>query len=169
MEQLEDEIKLKTGGIKASTHVSTNHSNLEVTEEGLVFSGYCLDKNVPDMLDLLKTVLLETNYYALSKLRTLIQGTASGFVDSLAESGHSFARTFAAAHLTPAAVSHPTAGQAATLNINSYQRATEVLEGMTQVRLISKLAANEIYSDVLDKLRVCQLPKFCGSPTDFNR
>jgi len=105
MEQLEDEIKLKTGGIKASIHVSTNHSSLEVTEEGLVFSGYCLDKKVPNMLELLRTVLLETNFYAVSKLRTLIQGIASGFVNSLAESGHSFARTFAAAHLTPAAVS----------------------------------------------------------------
>ena len=104
MEQLEDEIKLKTGGIRASTHVTTNHSNLEITEEGLVFSGYCLDKNVPNMLELLRTILLETNFYAVSKLRTLIQGIASGFVNSLAEGGHNYARTFAAAHLTPAAV-----------------------------------------------------------------
>ncbi|KAF8539642.1 Metalloenzyme, LuxS/M16 peptidase-like protein [Trichophaea hybrida] len=142
MEQLEDEIKLKTGGIKASTHVSTNHSSLEVTEEGLVFSGYCLDKNVPDMLELLRTALLETNFYAVSKLRTLIQGIASGFVNSLAESGHSFARTFAAAHLTPAAVT------------------TEVMGGMTQVRLISNLAAKEIYNDALEKLR--QIAQFAA-------
>jgi Zn-dependent M16 (insulinase) family peptidase len=107
MEELEDLIKLKTGGIKASTHVATSPHSLEVTEEGLVFSGYCLDSNVPDMLELLRTVLLETNFYAVSKLRTLIQGIASGFVNSLAESGHNFARTFAAAHLTPAAVCLP--------------------------------------------------------------
>jgi Zn-dependent M16 (insulinase) family peptidase len=118
MEQLEDEIKLKTGGIGASTHVSTNHSNLEVTEEGLVFSGYCLDKNVPNMLELLRTVLLETNFYAVSKLRTLIQGSASGFVNSLAESGHSFARTFAAAHLTPAAVRCPSPAPRSLLTAN---------------------------------------------------
>jgi len=118
MEQLEDEIKLKTGGIGASTHVSTNHSNLDVTEEGLVFSGYCLDKNVPDMLELLRTVLLETNFYAVSKLRTLIQGTASGFVNSLAESGHGFARTFAAAHLTPAAVRCPSPAPRSLLTAN---------------------------------------------------
>ncbi|KAI5784916.1 Metalloenzyme, LuxS/M16 peptidase-like protein [Pyronema domesticum] len=142
MEQLEDEIKLKTGGIKAGTHISTNHSNLEITEEGLVFSGYCLDKNVPDMLELLRTVLLETNFYAISKLRTLVQGIASGFVNSLAESGHSFARTFAAAHLTPGA------------------RSAEVMGGMTQVRLISNLASKEIYNDTLDILR--QIGKFAA-------
>lgn len=104
MEELEDEIKLKTGGIRASTHVSTNHSNLKVTEEGLVFSGFALDKNIPDMFELLRTVLLETNFTQVSKLRTLVHGIASGFVNSLAETGHAYARTFAAAHLTPAAV-----------------------------------------------------------------
>lgn len=142
MEELEDLIKLKTGGIKASTHVSTSPRSLEITEEGLVFSGYCLDNNVPDMLELLRTVLMETNFYAVSKLRTLIQGIASGFVNSLAESGHNFARTFAAAHLTPAA------------------RANEVMGGMTQVRLISNLAATEVYNDALEKLR--QIAKFAA-------
>jgi len=83
----------------------------------------------------LKLVLLETNFHAISKIRTLVQGIASGFVNSLAESGHVFARTFAAAHLTPAA------------------RMNEVHSGMTQVRLISNLAAKEIYNDVLIKLR----------------
>ncbi|RPA92156.1 hypothetical protein L873DRAFT_1710960 [Choiromyces venosus 120613-1] len=135
MEELEDEIKLKTGGIRASTHVSTNHSNLEITEEGLVFSGFALDKNIPDMFELLRTVLLETNFSQVSKLRTLVHGIASGFVNSLAESGHAYARTFAAAHLTPAA------------------RANEVLGGMTQVRLISHMAATEVYNEALARLK----------------
>lgn len=104
MEELEDEIKLKTGGIKASTHISTSHSSLEATEEGLVFSGFALNKNVPDMFELLRTILLETNWNQVSKLRTLVQGIASGFVNSLAESGHAYAMTFSSAHLTPAAV-----------------------------------------------------------------
>ncbi|PWW76210.1 hypothetical protein C7212DRAFT_295993 [Tuber magnatum] len=135
MEELEDEIKLKTGGIRASTHVSTNHSNLEVTEEGLVFSGFALDKNIPDMFELLRTVLLETNFGQVSKLRTLVHGIASGFVNSLAETGHAYARTFAAAHLTPGA------------------RANEVLGGMTQVRLISNMAATEVYNEALARLK----------------
>lgn len=142
MEQIEDEIKLKTGGIRAGTNVSTNHSNLEISEEGLVFTGHCLDKNVPDMLELLSEVLLETNFKAISKLRTLIHGIASGFVNTLAESGHSFAQTFAAAHLTPAA------------------RSSEVMGGMTQVKLLSNLAATEIYNDALGKL--AEIAKFAG-------
>ncbi|KAI5779469.1 Metalloenzyme, LuxS/M16 peptidase-like protein [Geopyxis carbonaria] len=142
MEQLEDEIKLKTGGIRAGTHVTTDPFNLEISEEGLVYSGYCLDKNVPDMLQLLQNVLLDTNFSAVSKLRTLVHGTASGFVNTLAESGHGFARTFASAHLTPAA------------------RANEVMGGMTQVRLISNLAAQEIYNTALEKLK--EISKFAA-------
>lgn len=135
MEELEDEIKLKTGGIKAGTHISTNHSDLKVTEEGLVFSGFALDRNVPAMFELFRTILLETNWTQVSKLRTLVQGIASGFVTSLAESGHAYAMTFAAAHLTPAA------------------RAKELFGGMTQVRLISHMASTEFYTDALSKLQ----------------
>lgn len=147
MEELEDEIKLKTGGIKASAHLSTNHSNLEITEEGLVFSGYALDRNIPDMFELLRTVLLETNWSQVSKLRTLVQGIASGFVNSLAESGHAYAMTFAAAHLTPAA------------------RAKEVFGGMTQVRLISHMASTEFYNDALEKLK--EIAKFAARRDSF--
>lgn len=135
MEELEDEIKLKTGGIKAGTHISTNHSDLKVTEEGLIFSGFALDRNIPAMFELLRTILLETNWTQVSKLRTLIQGIASGFVTSLAESGHAYAMTFAAAHLTPAG------------------RAKELFGGMTQVRLISHMASTEFYTVALSKLK----------------
>ncbi|KAL7276847.1 Mitochondrial presequence protease [Rhizina undulata] len=147
MAELEDEIKLKTGGIKFSTHLSTNHSNLEVTEEGLVFSGFCLDRNVPDMFELFRTILLETNFSQISKLRTLIQGIASGFVNSLAESGHAYARTFAGAHLTPAA------------------RAAEVMGGMTQVKLISHMASKEYYNEALDRIK--SISKFAARQNNF--
>lgn len=43
------------------------------------------------------------------------------------------------------------------------------MEGMTQVRLISNLAAKEIYNDVLEKLRVCRLPRSRVSSIDFIR
>ncbi|KAH0605113.1 uncharacterized protein H6S33_005095 [Morchella sextelata] len=147
MEELEDQIKLKTGGIKAGNHISTSHSNLEVTEEGLVFSGFALDRNIPDMFELLRIILLETSWTHISKLRTLVQGIASGFVNSLAESGHAYAMTFAAAHLTPAA------------------RVKEVSGGMTQVRLISHMANKEFYIDAQAKLR--EIAKFAARQNGF--
>lgn len=147
MEELEDQIKLKTGGIKAGSHISTSHSNLEVTEEGLVFSGFALDRNIPDMFELLRIILLETSWTHISKLRTLVQGIASGFVNSLAESGHAYAMTFAAAHLTPAA------------------RVKEVSGGMTQVRLISHMANKEFYIDAQAKLR--EIAKFAARQNGF--
>lgn len=147
MEYIEDQIKLKTGGISASTRSGTNHSSLEITEEGLVFSGYCLDSNVPEMLELLRLVLQETNFKAVSKLRTLIHGISSNFVDSIASSGHSFAQMFAASSLTPAS------------------RTSEVLGGLTQVRLMTKLAADELYNDALEKLST--ISTFASSRTNL--
>ena len=104
MEEIEDEIKLKTGGLRAAPYVTTHHSDLDKFTEGIAFSGHCLDRNVPDMLEILRSLLLETSFSRVSKLRTLIQGMASGSINAIAESGHSYAKRFAAGKLTPAAV-----------------------------------------------------------------
>jgi presequence protease len=143
MPEIEDQIKLKTGGISVSPFVSANHSNLDIAEEGLSFSGYCLDRNVPDMYGLLQKVLLETNFNQPTKLGTMIQGTASGLINNLAESGHSYARTFAAAHLTKAG------------------KIVEVTGGMTQVRLLSKIAADQNYGEAI--LRLKEIAEFAAS------
>lgn len=105
IEEIEDAIKLKTGGISTSLHISTNHSDPNSVEQGLAWSGFCLDHNLGDMYNLLRTVLTETDFDQPTKLGVLVQGIASGFVDTLAESGHSYARLFAGAHLTPGGVS----------------------------------------------------------------
>lgn len=143
MEQIEDEIKQYTGGISTGVFVTSNHSDLSKAEEGLSWSGYCLDRNVPKMYELLRTVLTETNFDQPTKLGTLIQGTAGGLVNALAESGHSYARTFAAAHLTPAA------------------KIGEVTGGMTQVRMLSRMAADEFYGEAIMRLK--EIAKFAGS------
>ena len=134
---IEDTIKLKTGGISSSIHISTNHSDLDKVEEGLVFSGYSLDSNLTAMYELLKTVLVETDFDQPTKLNVMVQGIAGGFVDTLAEAGHSYARLFAGAHLTPGG------------------RLSEVTGGMTQVRLLSNLAATQDYSVAISAMKVC--------------
>ncbi|KAI5805365.1 peptidase M16C associated-domain-containing protein [Peziza echinospora] len=143
IEDIEDAIKLKTGGISSSLHISTNHSNLDKVEQGLAWSGYCLDGNLKEMYELLRTVLTETDFDQPTKLNVMVQGMAGGFVNTLAESGHSYARLFAAAHLTPGG------------------ELSELTGGLTQVRLLSKLAATRDYSVAIDSMK--KIAEFAGS------
>ncbi|KAG0183072.1 Mitochondrial presequence protease [Apophysomyces sp. BC1021] len=135
MAEIDDEIRLYTGGLRASTTVSTNHSDINHVEEGIALIGNCLDRNVDKMYDILTKVVHETNFDDTEKLKTLIIGNASGLVNSVAEAGHVFARTFAGSTLTPA------------------MENSELLSGMTQVNFMSHLAAKEDLSDIVQKLK----------------
>ena len=52
------------------------HSAIDSTEEGVSFSSYCLDRNQEHMYDLLGSLVRETNFDNVDKLRTLIQGVS---------------------------------------------------------------------------------------------
>ncbi|KAK9368204.1 peptidase M16C associated-domain-containing protein [Lipomyces kononenkoae] len=121
MASLEDEIKLKTGGISASVQVNTLPTDMDTWNLGMVLTGHSLDKDVPDMLRLMTILLLETDYDNHEKLRTLIRGMASGAADAIAGSGHSYARGVAASITTPAS------------------RLSECLAGIEQVKFIAQL------------------------------
>ena len=144
MEQLEDLIKLKTGGVRASYYSSTSPTALEDSREGLSFSGYALDQNVPAMYELLRTVIQETDFdspEAESKIRQLLQGDASGALNAVASSGHSYARRFAEAGLSPQG------------------KLIEQIGGLTQVRHTAALASRSLeegLSDVISKLKAIQ-------------
>ncbi|KAJ4344396.1 Mitochondrial presequence protease [Didymosphaeria variabile] len=144
MEQLEELIKLKTGGISVGHHASPSPLALEQFKEGFSFSGFALDRNVPDMYGLLRTIIIDTDFdgpETEKKIRELLQSSASGVINSIAESGHSFARTFAEAGLTPVG------------------RLNEQTGGLSQVKLTAGLAARPItesLSDVIAKLKAIQ-------------
>ena len=134
--EIEDLIKLKTGGISIAPHISTNHSDLDKVEQGLAWSGYCLDSNVSAMYELLRIILVETDFDQQNKLNVMVQGIASGFVDVLAESGHSYAKIYAGAHLTPGA------------------RLSELTGGITQVQLLTHLATTQDYTSAIHAMKV---------------
>ncbi|CAI6341826.1 unnamed protein product [Periconia digitata] len=144
MEKLEELIKLKTGGISVGYHSSPSPHALDQFLEGLTFTGYALDRNIPDMYKLLRTLIMETNFEgpeAEKKIRELLQSSASGAINSIAESGHSFARTFAEASLTPVG------------------RLNEQTGGLTQVKFTTGLASRsptDSLSDVMQKLKAIQ-------------
>ena len=144
MEQLEDLMKLKTGGIKASYYSTTSPTDITAVKEGFSFSGYALDHNMPAMYELLRIVLQETYFdspEAESMIKQLLQGDASGALDAVASSGHSYARRFAEAGLTPQG------------------RLSEQVGGLTQVRHVTGLAsrpAEEGLGDIIAKLKTIQ-------------
>ncbi|CAO0798731.1 unnamed protein product [Mucor circinelloides] len=135
MAEIDDEIRLYTGGLRASTTLTTNHSDIDHIEEGIALVGNCLDRNIDKMYTILAKLIHETNFDDVEKLKTLINGNASSMVNSIADSGHVFARTFAGSSLTPG------------------MHNAELMGGMTQVSFMSRLAAQEDMSDVVDKLK----------------
>lgn len=135
MSAIDDDIRLYTGGIRVSPFLSTNHSAIDRIEEGVSFSSYCLDRNQDRMYDLLGSLVRETNFDNVDKLRTLIQGNASALSNSVADSGHAFARTNAGSHLTAAGGS------------------SELYGGMTQVQFMNALAQKDDLSEVSQRLK----------------
>jgi Zn-dependent M16 (insulinase) family peptidase len=141
MEQLEELIKLKTGGISVGYHSSQSPLSLTTYEEGLAFTGYAFDRNIPDMYELLRMIIQETDFEgpeAEKKIRELLQSSASGAINSIAESGHSYAMRFAEAGISPVG------------------RLAEETGGLTQVKLMTTLASQESLSDVISKLKAIQ-------------
>ncbi|GAA5796196.1 hypothetical protein HPULCUR_001565 [Helicostylum pulchrum] len=135
MAEIDEEIRLYTGGLRATTTLSTNHSDIDHIEEGIALVGNCLDRNIDKMYTILAKLIHETNFDDVEKLKTLINGNASSMVNSIADSGHVFARTFAGSTLTPG------------------MHNAELMGGMTQVSFMSRLAAQQDISDVVEKLK----------------
>ncbi|KAL8672964.1 MAG: hypothetical protein Q9168_002597 [Polycauliona sp. 1 TL-2023] len=144
MEQLEDLIKSRTGGIAVSYHSTTSPHNTASATEGVSLSGYALDKNVPFVYELLATIIRETNFDGLeaeSRVRELLQSAANGALDAIASGGHSYARRYAEAGLTPQGL----------LN--------EQIGGLTQVQQTALLASrdpNQGLDDIMSKLKAIQ-------------
>lgn len=103
MEEWEDLIKLKTGGISTSSFLVSSPTHLDQFKEGLNFSGFALDQNIPEMLNMLSTLVMETDFSsptAPAMIQELLRLTTNGALDSVAGTGHRFAVNAAAASLS---------------------------------------------------------------------
>ncbi|SMR57455.1 unnamed protein product [Zymoseptoria tritici ST99CH_3D1] len=145
MGEIEDLIKLKTGGISFGHHATTSPYDTSKAEEGFAISGFAFDNNVSAMYELIHTVLIETDFdspNAQRMVRQLLQTAASGAVDGIAESGHRYAMRYAEAGVSPQG------------------RISEQVGGITQVKLITSLAAAEedagAMSELIGKLKAIQ-------------
>lgn len=144
MEQLEDLIKLKTGGVSVGYHSTSSPTDFEQSSEGIIFTAMALDRNVPVMYDILHKLVLETNFdspEAALRIRQLLQASADGVVNDIASSGHRFAVGYAESSLTRSA----------------WLR--QQVAGLSQVRLVTRLAGraeSDKLEDVIEKLKRIQ-------------
>lgn len=144
MEELEDLIKLKTGGVSVSYYSSTSPSDYTQASEGFGFSGMALDRNVPHVFELLRKLVAETNFdspEAVSQIRQLIQASSDGVVNDIASSGHSYAR------------------RAAEASLSSQGYLNEQIGGLSQVKLMTSLASrpeSDHLEDIIAKLKQIQ-------------
>ena len=151
MEQLEDLIKLKTGGVSVGYHSASRPTDFRQATEGLIFTGMALDRNVPTMFELLRKLVVDTNFdspEAAQQIRQLLQASADGVVNDIASSGHAFARRAAEAGLS----------------WDSFLK--EQVSGLSQVKLITSLAsrpASDSLEDVITKLKQIQQFALAGT------
>ena len=144
MEKIEDLIKLKTGGVNVGYHAAPRPADILLTREGLSFAGTALDRNVPEMFNLLRKIVLDTNFdseLAQSHIKELLQASANGAVNNIASSGHSYAMGYAGAGLT------------------NYGRLMEQVGGLTHVKHVTSLASRSVeqgLADVVEKLKTIQ-------------
>lgn len=144
MEELEDLIKLKTGGVGVSYYSSPSPLDSRTAVEGFNFSGQALDGNINTVYELLRILVLETDFdgpEAENKILQLLQADSSGVLDAIASSGHSYARRYAEAAFTKQGL------------------LTEQIGGLTQVQQTANLASRtpaEGLGDVLAKLKSIQ-------------
>ena len=152
MEELEDTIKLKTGGIRASYYSTPSPTDPMGFSEGVSLSAYALDSNVPAMYELLQTVLRETDFdgpEGESMIRELINADANGALNAAANEGHAYCRRFAQAGLSPSAL------------------LSEQVSGLTQVQHVASLAsrgAEGRLDDIIAKLKLIQAFAVSNSP-----
>ncbi|KAK3940714.1 mitochondrial presequence protease [Diplogelasinospora grovesii] len=144
MEQLEDLIKLKTGGVSVGYHSTSKPTDFAQATEGLIFTGMALDRHVPVMFDLLRKLVVDTDFDspdAAQQIRQLLQASADGVVNDIASSGHAYARRAAEAGLSWDAF------------------LKEQVSGLSQIKLVTGLAhrpESDSLDDVIAKLKQIQ-------------
>ncbi|CAO3609626.1 unnamed protein product [Cunninghamella blakesleeana] len=124
MADLDDKIRLSTGGIGIYSNTSTDHSDLDGLEESIIINGNCLNNNVDKMCDLMVQLIQETNFDNTDKLKTLIKSTATSLNNSIINSGHVYASSYSSSTITPASASN------------------EMLYGLSQIKFMNELNKN---------------------------
>jgi len=131
---LAQQIELHTGGISASPHLVTDHSDMETFQQGILLSSHCLQRNIPPMFSLIGQIANQPTLNDPERLRTLVNSYANDLIMSVPQSGHMYAMAAAAKSLSPAA------------------QQAELFSGLSQVQFMKQIAENLDCDDVIENL-----------------
>lgn len=141
--EIENEIKLYTGGISTRTAVSTDPVTMEPSIS-FNFSGWSLNSKTEKVFEFWEKLLLHTDFRKNSEqLKILIKMMASSNANAVSDSGHAYARGYVNAHFsTPSAIG-------------------EAFQGIEQLQLIGRLSKivddpAKFQSEVIDKMEQLQ-------------
>ncbi|XP_078393555.1 presequence protease, mitochondrial [Cetorhinus maximus] len=132
--QQSHQIELKTGGMAASPQILQDNDNLDMYEQGVLFTSLCLDKNLPDMMQLWMDIFNSPRFDDEEHLRVLVMMAAQELSNGIPDSGHQYAAVRAGKTLTPAG------------------RLQEMLNGLSQVQHMKRIAEKPELLTVLRKL-----------------
>ncbi|XP_047599401.1 presequence protease, mitochondrial isoform X1 [Lutra lutra] len=127
-------MELKTGGMAASPHVLPDEAHLDTYEQGVLFSSFCLERNLPDMMHLWSEIFSSPCFEEEEHFRVLVKMSAQELANGVPDSGHLYASLRASRTLTP---------------VGDLQ---ETFSGMDQVRLMKRIAEMTDVRPVLRKL-----------------
>lgn len=126
--------RLKTGGLSVSNHIADDTMDTFSYEEGILFSSYCLDRNVKDMFALWSELFSEGSYSDMKRFETLVRVTAAELINGIADMGHHYAMSSAASLVNPA----------------SYRK--ELVSGLSYVGRMREIAQMSDLSPVLSQM-----------------
>ncbi|XP_046923091.1 presequence protease, mitochondrial isoform X2 [Lynx rufus] len=132
--QQAQQIELKTGGMAASPHVIPDGTHLDVYEQGVLFSSFCLDRNLTDMMQLWSEIFHSPRFEEEEYFRVLVTMSAQELSNGVPDSGHLYAMVRAGRTLTPAG------------------DLQETFSGMDQVKLMKRMVGMSDIGRVLRKL-----------------
>ncbi|XP_021932698.1 presequence protease, mitochondrial [Zootermopsis nevadensis] len=101
-QELHQLAQLKTGGLTVTNHIADDTMEMNSYEEGILFSSYCLDRNVKDMFTLWTELFNEGSYSDMKRFETLVREAAVQLISGISDMGHHYAMSSAASVVNPA-------------------------------------------------------------------
>ncbi|KAK5860414.1 hypothetical protein PBY51_021893 [Eleginops maclovinus] len=132
--QQSQEKELRTGGMSVSPHITSDSTQLDMYEQGVLLFSSCLERNLPHMFQLWSDTFNSPHFDDEERLRVLVMMSAQELANGIAYSGHMYAMTRACRHLTPAGDLQETFG------------------GMEQVKFMKRIAEMSELSQVIRTL-----------------
>lgn len=128
--QQAQQMELRTGGMSVSTQVITDSNHLDTFEQGILLFSSCLERNLPHMFELWSDIFNKPHFNDEERLRVLVMSSAQELANGISYSGHMYAMTRAARHLTPAGDLHETFGGMEQVK---FMKRTAEMSDLTQV------------------------------------